>query len=112
MAERGGYNSPSHPPKSATVPQSCETVQCGERVAIVLDPIRATLWRDSGASWSAINSRIVSAQPQLYLSASSKFIVTIVSTSVNAPTHWVPVEVKEEFFDDLQVSYDLFYTSR
>ena len=29
MAERGGgYSSPSHPIKSATVPQSCETVQC------------------------------------------------------------------------------------
>ena len=54
-----------------------------------------------GASWSAINSRIVSAHQQLCLNASSKLNVTI--ASVYAPTHWAPVEVKEEFFDDLQI---------
>ena len=29
-------------------PQSGDTVQHGEGVAIVLDPLMATLWRDSG----------------------------------------------------------------
>ena len=45
----------------------------------------SVLWRDSGASWSAISSRIASARLQLCLSASSKLNVTIVS--VYAPTN-------------------------
>ena len=45
-----------------------QSVQCGdERVAIAMDPIVATLWRDLGASWSAISSRIVSAHRQLHI---------------------------------------------
>ena len=54
-----------------SVPQSGDTVQCGEGVAIVLNPVMATSWRDSGASWSAISSKIVSARLQLCLSDSA-----------------------------------------
>ena len=82
-----------------SVSQSGDTVQRGEGVAIVLDPVMATSLRDSRASWSAISSRIVSAHLQLCLSDSNKLNITIVS--VYAPTHWAPIEVKDKFFNDL-----------
>ena len=44
-----------------SVPQSSDAVQCGEGVAIVLDPLMTTSWRDSGRIWSTISSRTVSA---------------------------------------------------
>ena len=44
-----------------SVPQSGDAVQHGEGVAIVLDPVITTSWRDSGVLWSAISSRILSA---------------------------------------------------
>ena len=82
-----------------SVPQSGNTVQRGEGVAIVLDPVMATSWRESGASWSAVSSRIVSAHLQLCLSDSNKLNVTIVS--IYAPTRLSPIEVKDKFFNDL-----------
>ena len=82
-----------------SVPWSSDAVQCGEGVAIVLDPLM-TSWRDSGGIWSTISSRIVSAVLQLYLSDSNKLNVTIMS--VDAPTHRAPVEMKDQFFDGLQ----------
>ena len=69
-----------------SVPQSGDAVQRGEGVAIVLDPLMATSWRDSGGKWSTISSRIVSARLQLCLNDSTKLDVTIVS--VYTPTHW------------------------
>ena len=78
-----------------SVPQSGDTIQRGEGVAIVLDLVMATSWRDSGALWSAISSRIVSACLKLCLSVSNKLNVIIVS--VYAPTHQAPIEVKDEF---------------
>ena len=83
-----------------SIPQSGDAVQRGEGVAIVLDPLMATSWRDSGGKWSAISSRIVSARLQLCLNDSTKLDVTIVS--VYAPTHQASVEMKDQFFDDLQ----------
>ena len=77
------------------VPQSGDAVQRVEGVAIV-----ATSWRDSGRTWSAISSRIVSAHLQLCLSNSNKLNANIVS--VYAPTHLVFVEMNDQFFDDLQ----------
>ena len=60
----------------------------------------ATSWRDSGGKWSAISSRIVSARLQLCLNDSTKLDVTVVS--VYAPAHRASVEMKDQFFDDLQ----------
>ena len=51
------------------VPQSGDAIQHGERVAIALDPLLATAWRDSGGTWSAISSRIVTARLQLCLTS-------------------------------------------
>ena len=71
------------------VPQSGDVIQRGEGVAIVLDPLMGRLWRDSGKTWSAISSRVVSARLQLCLVDSIKLNVTIVS--VYDPTHRAPV---------------------
>ena len=59
-----------------------------------------TSWRGSGETWSAISSRIVFAHIQLSLSESNKLSITIVS--VYAFTHQASVEMKNQFFDDLQ----------
>ena len=83
-----------------SVPQSGDAVQRGEAVAIVLDPLMATPWRDLGGKWSAISSRIVSVPVQLCLNDSTKLNVTIVT--VYAPTHRASVEMRDQFFDDLQ----------
>jgi len=84
-----------------SVPQSGDPIQRGEGVAIVLDPLMAQSWRDSGGIWTAISSRIVSARMQLCLGDSNKLNVTIIS--IYAPTHRASVEIKDQFFDDLQV---------
>ena len=75
--------------------QSGDAVQHFEGLAIV-----ATSWMDSGATWSAISSRIVSGHLQLCLSNTNKLNITIVS--VYALTHRAPVEMKDQFFDNLE----------
>ena len=87
------------------IPGSGDALQCGEGVAIVLDPVLSVAWRDAGEVWTAVNSRFVSARLQMCLGgsgcASSKLNV-----SVYAPTHGAPLEVKERFYDDLQTVID------
>ena len=83
-----------------SVPQSGDAIQRGEGVAIVLDPLMATAWRDSGGTLSAISSKIISARLQLCLHDSDKMNVAIIG--VYAQTHRTPVEMKDQFFDDLQ----------
>ena len=75
--------------------QSGVAVQHFEGLAIV-----ATSWRDSGRTWSVISSRIVSVHLHLCLSNSNKLNVTIVS--VYALTHRTPVEIRDQFFDNLE----------
>jgi len=50
---------------SHELPQPGDVLQCGEGVAIVLDPLMTQAWRDAGESWLAVNSRIVSIHLQL-----------------------------------------------
>ena len=95
------------------LPGSGDALQCGEGVAIVLDPVLSVAWRDVGEVWTAVNSRLISAWLQLCLGgsgcASSKLNVAVVSVYV--PTHGAPSEVKERFYDDLQAVTDLVTSS-
>ena len=84
------------------MPQPGNVFQCGEGVAVVLDPVMTQAWCDTGESWLAVNSRIVSVRLQFgdkHPSGSQQYVSII---SVYAPTHRAPAEVKEKFYDDLQ----------
>ena len=91
------------------IPESTPMVR-NEVVGIVLDPVMATSWRESGEVWEAVSSRIVSAHHKLPAitpqdgNRSPCMHVTIVS--VYAPIFRSPDKLKEEFFADLQHTLD------
>ena len=90
------------------IPESTPMVR-NEVVGIVLDPIMATSWRESGEVWEAVNSRIVSARrklPAITPQDGNRYTcmhVTIVS--VYAPTFRLPDKLKE-FFAELHHTLD------
>ena len=43
------------------LPRSGNTLQCGEGVAIYLDPVMTVAWQDAGEVWTVFSSRIVCA---------------------------------------------------
>ena len=80
-----------------------------EGVAVVLDPALTAAWKEAGGVWEEVNSRIVSARLKISVKKSVRSqksrdqcpsFLTVVS--VYAPTFKSSVEVKEQFYADLQ----------
>ena len=77
-----------------------------ERVAVVLDPALTVAWKEAGGVWEAVSSRIVSARLKISVKKCQKScdqrpsFLTMVS--VYAPTFKSSVEVREQFYADLQ----------
>ena len=84
-----------------------------EGVAIVLDPALTAAWKEAGGVWEAVSSRIVSARLKVTVKKSVRSpkshdqcpsFLTLVN--VYAPTFKSAVEVKEQFYADLQAVID------
>ena len=67
------------------IPEVGEPVMRNEGVGIVLDPFMAECWRNGGAIWNAVSSRIVTARLRMSNKDGKPWFLSVVS--VYAPTH-------------------------
>ena len=86
------------------IPEVGEPVMRNEGVGIVLDPFMAECWRNGGAIWNAVSSRIVTARLRMSNKDGKPWFLSVVS--VYAPTHRSSQVVKDKFYDDLQCVVD------
>jgi len=88
------------------LPSGDDPVLRNEGVGIVINPVVAAAWRDSGECWKAVSSRIVYAQVKLQCSKyhrgrRGKRDVYLSVVSVYSPTYHSPQEQKDVFYDNL-----------
>ena len=87
------------------LPIGNDSVLRNEAVGIVMNPVVAAAWRDSGECWKAISSRIVYAPMKLQCSKHhrrrGKQEVYLSVVSVYAPTYHSLQDQKDLFYDDL-----------
>lgn len=95
------------------IPGEAQAVERNEGVGLVLDPQMTIAWRNTGESWKAVSSRIVTARLKFARQDESRSgrrinngpsYVTVIS--VYAPTHRATPEKKEDFYADLQETTD------
>ncbi len=68
-----------------SVPVGDEAVERNDGVGIVLDPVMAQIWKDSGEVWKPVSSHIVYARLELPVTSTSRQVALSV-VSVYAPT--------------------------
>ncbi len=87
------------------VPVGDEAVERNEGVGIVLDPVMAQIWKDSGEVWKPVSFRIVYARLELPVTSTSRQVALSV-VSVYAPTQATSQKMKDKFYHELQSVVD------